>query len=49
MALLLSTPFVDVLVIGGAYPMARGFGVVIAIGLWRPRGGDRGHDRAVSY
>jgi ABC-2 type transport system permease protein len=33
MALLLSTPFVDVLVIGGGWRWLSAFGVVVAIGL----------------
>ena len=48
MALLLSTPFVDVLVIGGGWRWLAAFGVVVAIGLIGRGGRDRGHGRAVS-
>ena len=47
MALLFSTPFVDVLVIGGGWRWLAAFGVVVAIGLTRRGGRDRGHGRAV--
>ena len=48
MALLLSTPFVDVLVIGGGWRWLAAFGVVVAIGLVGGGGRDRGHGHAVS-
>ena len=48
MALLLSTPFVDVLVIGGGIRWFAAYGVVDRHRPVRRRGRDRGHDRAVS-